>query len=196
MRTEGFFGRAANTELAADVGDDCQRHARECDAIAKTLNQLDLQDQEDPGHRTRAGLVRKRPFFDRGRVQFSQFLVRDLLAQSRVWSLHTAVLFDHCQPLGLPGELVFVVSSEKRGSAVASYDYCIESKHPIAHRFLPGAALPRAYQDCSQAVAIAAKCVPNPFGDDVRVVHVPSGEIVFRVVSPEGLPSSASASSH
>lgn len=111
-------------------------------------------------------------------------------------SLHITVLFDHRQPLGLPGELVFVVSSEKRGSAVASYDYCIESKHPIAHRLLPGAALPRAYQDCSQAVAIAAKCVPNHFGDDVWVVHVPSGEIVFRVVSPEGLPGSASASSH
>lgn len=67
---------------------------------------------------------------------------------------------------------------------MTSYDYLIESRHPITNRLLPRYTPARAYKDLSLAVAIAAKCVPNPFGDEVRVIHVPSGDIVFRVQSP------------
>jgi len=68
---------------------------------------------------------------------------------------------------------------------VTSYDYRIESRHPIRNRLLPRCAPARAYKDLSLAVAIAAKCVPNSFGDEVRVVHIPSGDIVFRALSPQ-----------
>ncbi len=58
-------------------------------------------------------------------------------------------------------------------------DYRIESKHPVINRLLPRTGVRQLFTDPSQAVAIAAKCVPNPFGDEVRVVHVPSGEVIF-----------------
>lgn len=64
---------------------------------------------------------------------------------------------------------------------MASAGYRIESKHPITNRLLPQLPSPRTFKDASLAVAIAAKCVPNSFGDEVRVVHIPSGNIVFRV---------------
>ncbi|WP_137893571.1 hypothetical protein [Ramlibacter sp. 2FC] len=53
------------------------------------------------------------------------------------------------------------------------------------NRLLPRCAPAHAYKNLSMAVAIAAKCVPNSFGDEVRVVHVPSGDIVFRIQSPQ-----------
>lgn len=67
---------------------------------------------------------------------------------------------------------------------MTSYDYRIDSRHPITNRLLPRSTPLRAYKDLSLAVAIAAKCVPNRFGEEIRVVHVPSGDIVFRVESP------------
>ncbi len=66
---------------------------------------------------------------------------------------------------------------------MVSADYRIESKHPVINRLLPRTGVRQLFTDPSQAVAIAAKCVPNPFGDDVRVVHVPSGEVIFLAVS-------------
>ena len=62
---------------------------------------------------------------------------------------------------------------------MASADYRIESNHPVINRLLPRSGIRQLFRDPSQAVAIAAKCVPNPFGDEVRVVHVPSGEVIF-----------------
>ena len=69
---------------------------------------------------------------------------------------------------------------------MASVEYCIESNHPIVNRLLPQSEVQQCFMDASQAVAMAAKCVPNPFGEEVRVVHVPTGEVIFKAGTPLG----------
>lgn len=67
-----------------------------------------------------------------------------------------------------------------------SAEYCIESNHPVVNRLLPQSKVQQCFRDRSQAVAMAAKCVPNSFGDEVRVVHVPTGEVIFKVGTTSG----------
>lgn len=63
---------------------------------------------------------------------------------------------------------------------MTSTDYRIESSHPLAHRFLAGTRSPQyMFSDRALAVAMAAKSVTSPTGQEIRVVHVPTGEIVF-----------------
>ena len=69
---------------------------------------------------------------------------------------------------------------------MASTGYRIESNNPMTSRLLPDSGFQDLYQDMSLAVALAAKSVSSPFGQEVRVIHVPSGEVVFRAGS-EGL---------
>lgn len=58
-------------------------------------------------------------------------------------------------------------------------DYRIESSHPIAGRFWPEAGSQQfAVKDRALAVSLAAKCFSRD--SEIRVVHVPTGEIVFR----------------
>ena len=75
---------------------------------------------------------------------------------------------------------------------MTSAEYRIESNCPVTNRLLPQSGISRSYHDMSQAVAVAAKCVPDTFGGtsgcEVRVVHVPSGEIVFRTVPADSGP--------
>jgi hypothetical protein len=60
-------------------------------------------------------------------------------------------------------------------------DYRIESSHPIASRWLPVSGAQQYFvSDRALAVAVAAKSTTRPGGDEIRVVHVPTGEIVFR----------------
>jgi hypothetical protein len=66
-------------------------------------------------------------------------------------------------------------------------EFRIESSQPIAWslaniRMIPGSLM----RDCNLAVAIAAKSFTEPPGGVVRVVHVPSGEIVFSKISGWG----------
>jgi hypothetical protein len=68
---------------------------------------------------------------------------------------------------------------------MAPTEYRIESNHPVSNRFVPHSDVRGAYPDWSQAVAMAVKTAPNAFGDEVRVVHVPSGEIVFRIAADD-----------
>jgi hypothetical protein len=59
--------------------------------------------------------------------------------------------------------------------------YRIESTHPIVGPLISGineTALHIA--DRAMAVVLAAKSYTLPFGKEIRVVHVPSGEVVFR----------------
>jgi hypothetical protein len=64
---------------------------------------------------------------------------------------------------------------------MTSADYRIESSHPLACRLLPAAASKQYFVgDRSLAVAMAAKSTTSPSGQEIRVVHVPTGEIVFR----------------
>ena len=64
---------------------------------------------------------------------------------------------------------------------MTSADYRIESNHTLASRLLP---VPGSQQyffsDRALAVTIAAKSNTSPWGQEIRVVHVPTGEIVFR----------------
>jgi len=62
---------------------------------------------------------------------------------------------------------------------MTSADYRIESAQPIAGRFWPAAGTTQlAVKDRALAVSIAAKSFTR--NSEIRVVHVPTGEIVFR----------------
>jgi hypothetical protein len=63
-------------------------------------------------------------------------------------------------------------------------DYRIESSHPIASPWLPASGAQQHFvSDRGLAVAMAAKSTTRP-GKEIRVVHVPTGEVVFRKTSP------------
>jgi hypothetical protein len=63
---------------------------------------------------------------------------------------------------------------------MAQADYRIESSQPIAGRLWPAAGAQQyVVSDRALAVALAAKSFTAE-GDEIRVVHVPTGEIVFR----------------
>jgi hypothetical protein len=71
-----------------------------------------------------------------------------------------------------------------------SADYRIESSHPLSSRFFPpGASEQYLVKDRALAVALAAKSFSRAAGQEIRVVHVPTGEVVFRKAAsgrPEG----------
>jgi hypothetical protein len=57
----------------------------------------------------------------------------------------------------------------------------VESNHQISGRLLSVPDSPKYFfRDRALAVAIAAKSVTKPSGEEIRVVHVPTGEVVFR----------------
>jgi hypothetical protein len=67
---------------------------------------------------------------------------------------------------------------------MASDDYRIESSQPIASRFWPaGAATQFAVGNRALAVSLAAKAVTGC--GEIRVVYVPTGEVVFRKPAPQ-----------
>ena len=58
-------------------------------------------------------------------------------------------------------------------------DYRIESSQPIAGRFWPAAGSRQlAVSDRALAISLAAKSFSRD--SEIRVVHVPTGEVVFR----------------
>ena len=63
---------------------------------------------------------------------------------------------------------------------MTSAEFRVESNQPIASRLLPRqGAQQYLFSDRSLAVAMAAKSFTKP-SSEIRVVHVPTGEIVFR----------------
>jgi hypothetical protein len=63
---------------------------------------------------------------------------------------------------------------------MAFAEFRVESNHPIAGRFLPRpGAQQYFFSDRALAVMTAAKSFTRPCGE-IRVVHVPTGEVVFR----------------
>jgi hypothetical protein len=65
---------------------------------------------------------------------------------------------------------------------MTSAEFRIESNQPIAGRFLPRpGANEYLVNDRALAVAMAAKSFTLP-SSEIRVVHVPTGEVVFRKV--------------
>lgn len=65
---------------------------------------------------------------------------------------------------------------------MTSAEFRVESDHPIGGRFLaqPGAH-EYFFSDRALAVTMAAKSFTHP-SNEIRVVHVPTGEVVFRKV--------------
>ena len=64
---------------------------------------------------------------------------------------------------------------------MTSAEFRIESSQPIASRWLPASGARQYFvSDRALAVAVAAKSTTRPGGDEIRVVHVPTGEVVFR----------------
>lgn len=60
-------------------------------------------------------------------------------------------------------------------------DFRVESNHPITGRLWPAAgAHEYSFNNRDLAVAMAAKSMTHPSGQEIRVVHVPTGEVVFR----------------
>jgi hypothetical protein len=71
-----------------------------------------------------------------------------------------------------------------RMTQTLSADYRIESSQPIASRLWPaGGATQFAVSDRALAVSLAAKSVTGC--GEIRVVHVPTGEVVFRKPAPQ-----------
>lgn len=65
-------------------------------------------------------------------------------------------------------------------------EYRIESSHPLKSQFLPARGAEQyLVKDRALAVALAAKSFTRPSGQEIRVVHVPTGEVVFRKIGDE-----------
>ncbi|MCY7371666.1 MAG: hypothetical protein LH479_12615 [Polaromonas sp.] len=62
-------------------------------------------------------------------------------------------------------------------------NFRIESRFPLTGSLLPVSLLKRDYADRSLAVAVAVKSVTDPTCQQVQVVYVPTGEIVFETTS-------------
>jgi hypothetical protein len=63
---------------------------------------------------------------------------------------------------------------------MTSADFRVESNHPIAGRLFPVSGSQQYFfSDRALAVTMAAKSVTKPSGQEIRVVHVPTGEVVF-----------------
>ncbi len=68
-------------------------------------------------------------------------------------------------------------------------EYRIESSHPFGSYFSPLAASEQyLVKDRALAVALAAKSFTKPTGQEIRVVYVPTGEIVFRKAATASRP--------
>lgn len=68
---------------------------------------------------------------------------------------------------------------------MVSAQYRIESRDSLMGSLIPSPNFSHLYADCSLAVAVAVKSVADPTRQEVRVVHVPSGEIVFRTTGAD-----------
>ena len=69
---------------------------------------------------------------------------------------------------------------------MSSADFRVESNHPIATRLLAvSGSRQYFFSDRALAVAMAAKSTTKPSGQEIRVVHVPTGEVVFRKPSAQ-----------
>jgi hypothetical protein len=67
---------------------------------------------------------------------------------------------------------------------MTTLSYRIESNHTIAGPFVTSLSNTAWYiADRAVAVVLAAKSYTLPFGKEIRVVHVPTGEVVFRKTS-------------
>ena len=72
---------------------------------------------------------------------------------------------------------------------MTSAEYRIESNRPLSGRLVPlGGERQFLVGDRGLAVSLAAKNFRPVCGQEIRVVHVPTGEIVYRKREGEGRP--------
>ena len=64
-----------------------------------------------------------------------------------------------------------------------AHEYRIEHGDPETDSLLPDSDFQHLYADASLAVAVAVKSVTDPSLQGVRVVHIPTGEIVFETAA-------------
>lgn len=62
---------------------------------------------------------------------------------------------------------------------MSTAEFRIESIHPSSGHLLPRSYFKHIFANRSLAVAVAVKSVDDPTSQQVRVVHIPSGEVVF-----------------
>jgi len=62
----------------------------------------------------------------------------------------------------------------------APHNYRIETRDSLKGSLVPSPNFNHLYKDASLAVAVAVKSIADPTRQEVRVVHIPSGEIIFR----------------
>ena len=62
-------------------------------------------------------------------------------------------------------------------------EYRIEHRDPVEGSLLPDSDFQHLYADASLAVAVAVKSVTDPSVQEVRVVHIPTGEVVFQTAA-------------
>jgi hypothetical protein len=66
---------------------------------------------------------------------------------------------------------------------MTSPQYRIEGTDRLRGRLIPSPNFSHVYRNYSLAVAVAVKSVADPTCQEVRVVHVPTGEIVFQTTA-------------
>lgn len=66
---------------------------------------------------------------------------------------------------------------------MTSPEYRIEGTDRLRGRLLASPNFSRLYRNYSLAVAVAVKSLADPTCQEVRVVHVPTGEIVFQTTA-------------
>ena len=64
-------------------------------------------------------------------------------------------------------------------------EYRIEREQPLRGGLLPPNSLGELYSDRSLAVAVAIKSLKDPTRDQIRVIHIPTGEVVFQTAPVE-----------
>lgn len=78
------------------------------------------------------------------------------------------------------GKPTMVAKLQEGTFTMTPAQYRIESRSTLRGSLLPPTALSQLYTDRSLAVAVAVKSLADPTCQEVRVVHVPSGEVVFQ----------------
>ncbi len=64
---------------------------------------------------------------------------------------------------------------------MTSTEFRVESNHPISGWLVSDSGFQKSsFGDRAVAVAMAATSVTKPSGQEIRVIHVPTGEVVFR----------------
>lgn len=63
---------------------------------------------------------------------------------------------------------------------MSTLNYRIESSYPMVCPLLSASLKPATLmRDSETAVAVAAKSVTRPSGHEIRVVYIPTGEVIF-----------------